>query len=61
MIEALFCVIYFIGMFGYFSLWVNLINRPIKHSDAVFVTFQMAMWPIAHFWLCYKFNKGELK
>ena len=61
MLEVLFGVIYFIGMFVYFSLWVNLIDRPTEHGDTLPMTFQMMIWPLAYFWLCYKFNKGELK
>lgn len=61
MIEALFCVLYFVGMFVYFSLWLNLIDRLPEHGDALSITFQMVTWPVAYFWLCYKFNKRELK
>lgn len=61
MIEVLFCVVYCVGMFLYLSLWMNLVDRSMKYGDALPVTFQMATWPVAFFWLCYKFNKGELK
>lgn len=61
MVEALFCVVYFIGMFVYYSLWLTLIDRHSEHGDALPLTLQMMTWPLAYFWLCYTFNKGDLK
>lgn len=53
-VESVLIVVWIIGMFLYFTIWIEWINRKPVHEDAMSLTLGMLFWPVCFWWLCDK-------